>query len=113
MAKKIVEGLWDCPYCGQKGIGGLVKSCPNCAHPQDADTKFYLGEKKAYLDEEKAKDYGKGADWTCSFCGSLNRYGNANCVNCGAQREDSSGDYFENRKKRKRSSGPCSWPFWR
>ena len=23
MAKKIVEGLWDCPYCGQKGIGGL------------------------------------------------------------------------------------------
>ncbi|MBR3557014.1 MAG: hypothetical protein IKN89_13995 [Oscillospiraceae bacterium] len=99
MAKKIVEGLWDCPYCGQKGIGGLVKSCPNCAHPQDADTKFYLGEKKEYLDEEKAKDYGKGADWTCAFCGSLNRHGNANCANCGAQREDSSGDYFENRRK--------------
>ena len=99
MAKKIIEGLWDCPYCGQKGIGGLVKSCPNCAHPQDADTKFYLGEKKEALDEEKAKDYGKGADWTCAFCGSLNRYGNVNCNNCGAQREDSSGDYFENRRK--------------
>ncbi len=99
MAKKIIEGLWDCPYCGQKGIGGLTKSCPNCAHPQDAGTKFYLGEKKEYLEEDKAKDYGKGADWTCAFCGSLNRYGNTNCNNCGAQRGDSSGDYFENRRK--------------
>ena len=99
MAKKIIEGLWDCPYCGQKGIGGLTKSCPNCAHPQDADTKFYLGEKKEALDEEKAKDYGKGADWTCAFCGSMNRYSSTNCNNCGAQREDSSGDYFENRRK--------------
>ena len=99
MAKKIIEGLWDCPYCGQKGIRGLVKSCPNCAHPQDADTKFYLGEAKEAMDEEKAKEYGKGADWTCAFCGSLNRYNSANCNNCGAQREDSSGDYFENRRK--------------
>ena len=106
MAKKIVEGLWDCPYCGQKGIGGLVKSCPNCAHPQDAGTKFYLGEKKDYLDEEKAKDYGKGADWTCAFCGSMNRHGNTNCVNCGAQREDSSGDYFENRRKEQAAQTP-------
>ena len=99
MADKIFEGLWDCPYCGQKGIGGLVKSCPNCAHPQDAGTKFYMGSQKNQLDEEKAKDYGKGADWTCAFCGSMNRYGETNCVNCGAERADSSGDYFENRKK--------------
>ncbi len=106
MAKKIIEGLWDCPYCGQKGIGGLTKSCPNCAHPQDADTKFYLGEKKEAMDAEKAKDYGKGADWTCAFCGSLNRYSNTNCNNCGAQREDSSGDYFENRRKEQAAQAP-------
>ena len=110
MAKKIVEGLWDCPYCGQKGIGGLTKTCPNCAHPQDAGTKFYLGEKKAYVDAEKAKDYGKGADWTCAFCGSLNRYGNTNCANCGAQREDSSGDYFENRRKEQAAQQPAPPP---
>ena len=110
MAKKIIEGLWDCPYCGQKGIGGLTKSCPNCAHPQDAGTKFYLGEKKEYMDAEKAKDYGKGADWTCAFCGSLNRYGNANCANCGAQREDSSGDYFENRRKEQAAQAPQPQP---
>jgi len=99
MANKIIRGLWDCPYCGQKGIDGLTKSCPNCAHPQDAGTKFYLGEKKEALDAEKAKEYGKGADWTCAFCGSLNRHGEVNCVNCGAERADSSGDYFENRRK--------------
>ncbi len=106
MANKIIKGLWDCPYCGQKGIDGLVKSCPNCAHPQDAGTKFYLGEKKEVLDEEKAKNYGKGADWTCAFCGSLNRYGEANCVNCGAERADSSGDYFENRRKEEAAAKP-------
>ena len=101
MASKetILKGLWDCPYCGQKGISGLTKSCPNCAHPQDAGTKFYLGSVEEKLEEDKAKEYGKGADWTCAFCGSLNRYSNTNCNNCGAQREDSSGDYFENRRK--------------
>ena len=110
MAKKIIEGLWDCPYCGQKGIGGLTKSCPNCAHPQDAGTKFYLGEKKEAMDAEKAKEYGKGADWTCAFCGSLNRYSSTNCNNCGAQREDSSGDYFENRRKEQAAQAPPAPP---
>lgn len=106
MANKIIEGLWDCPYCGQKGIGGLTKSCPNCAHPQDAGTKFYLGDKKQVLDAEKAQNYGKGADWTCSFCGSLNHYDQANCQNCGAERVDSSGDYFENRRKEAAQQAP-------
>ena len=99
MAKRIIEGLWDCPYCGQKGISGLVKSCPNCAHPQDEGTKFYLGGEKKAVEADKAESYGKGADWTCAFCGSLNRHFHENCQNCGAQREDSSGDYFDNRRK--------------
>ncbi len=110
MANKIIEGLWDCPYCGQKGISGLTKSCPNCAHPQDEGTKFYLGNEKKAVDVEKAKDYGKGADWTCAFCGSLNRYHNANCTNCGAERADSSGDYFENRKKEAAGQQPSPPP---
>lgn len=96
---KLIEGLWDCPYCEQKGIGGLTKQCPHCGHPQDEGTKFYLGEKKEYLADDVAKNYGKGADWTCSFCGSLNRYHVEECVGCGAQRESKSGDYFDNPKK--------------
>ncbi len=97
MANKIIEGLWDCPYCDQKGIGGLTKQCPNCGHPQDEGTVFYLPSKKEYLDKETAAMYGKGADWICSFCESLNRYDNEVCSNCGASREDSIGDYFSNK----------------
>ncbi|MDO5154862.1 MAG: hypothetical protein Q4D51_02755 [Eubacteriales bacterium] len=95
----LVEGLWDCPYCNQKGIGGLKKQCPGCGHPQDEGTKFYLGEQKNYLDAKVAQNYGKGADWTCSFCGGLNRYHVGECVNCGAPKESKSGDYFDNPKK--------------
>lgn len=96
---EIIEGLWDCPYCDQKGIGGLTKSCPNCGHPQDEGTKFYLGSEKRVLDKETAKNYGKGADWTCSYCGSNNRCTLSECANCGGSREESSGDYFTNQKK--------------
>lgn len=97
---KIIEGLWDCDYCGKKGIGGLAKYCPNCGHPQSEDTKFYMPDKITYLEEEKAKEYGKGADWVCSYCDSLNRY-NANfCTNCGASKEENSGDYFSKEKER-------------
>ena len=107
MANKILEGLWDCPYCGTKGIGGLTKHCPNCGHPQDEGTKFYLGEQKSYLDENKAGSYGKGADWTCSFCGSLNRYDAVQCKNCGASKEDSSGSYFDNQSRQAEKQAPA------
>ena len=110
MADRIIEGLWDCPYCGEKGISGLTKTCPNCAHPQDADTKFYLGSEKKAIEAEKAKNYGKGADWTCSFCGSLNRYDRDNCANCGAGRADSSGSYFDNLKKKEAKAQPAPEP---
>lgn len=96
---RILVGLWDCPYCDAKGISGLKKHCPNCNHPQDEGTKFYLGEEKIYLEGEEAAQYGKGADWTCAYCGALNRYNAENCASCDAPREASTGDYFENEKK--------------
>lgn len=99
MADKKFEALWDCKYCGAKGIGGLTKHCPNCGHPQDKGIIFYKGEKKNYLDEDTAAQYGQGADWTCSYCGSLNRVNHKFCTNCGAPKEETSGDYFENEKK--------------
>ncbi|MDO4623449.1 MAG: hypothetical protein Q4B22_10900 [Eubacteriales bacterium] len=96
--KKLIEALWDCPFCGQKGIGGLTKICPNCGHKQDENTVFYMGSKKNYLSEEKAQDYGNGADWLCSYCGSFNRYNEKECTTCGAPREEQKSDYFENKK---------------
>ena len=39
---KIIEGLWDCPFCGNKRIRAGQKTCPDCGHPQDENTKFYM-----------------------------------------------------------------------
>ena len=99
MGERIVEGLWDCPYCNSKGIGGLAKHCPCCGHPQDAGTKFYLGEKVEYLEDDLAKQYGQGADWVCAYCGSLNRVHFKYCVNCGAPKDSSEKDYFSKEEK--------------
>ena len=94
MSKRIVEGLWDCKYCDTKAIGGLTKHCPGCGHPQDEDTKFYMGEKKNYLEEELASQYGQGADWVCEYCGSLNRFHYKYCANCSSPKETAEKDYF-------------------
>lgn len=95
MARRKVEGYWTCSYCGTKDIGGLTKTCPNCGHPQAKGLKFYVksGPKK-YLDPEVAKDYGKGADWVCAYCGSYNRYDSVVCQNCGSGKADAEEDYF-------------------
>ena len=94
MTKRIVEGFWDCPYCGRKSIGGLTKTCPSCGKPQGKGIKFYMTEEKRYLDDEQAENYGKGADWQCDFCGSYNRYFSTNCRNCGSPKSSSKKDYF-------------------
>lgn len=99
MSDRLVEGIWDCPYCGQKGIGGLEKHCPACGHPQDADTKFYLGQEIKYIDSEQAKEYGQGADWICDYCGNMNRVHYKYCSGCGAPREGSEQDYFHRKEK--------------
>ena len=94
-----VEGLWDCPYCGQKGIGGLTKHCPGCGHPQDNNTKFYLATEKKHLTKEQAENYGKGEDWDCPFCGSMNRYDATTCKNCGAPRDQAESTYFTRKQE--------------
>ncbi len=94
MARR-VEGYWDCTYCGAQGIGGLTKTCPKCGHPQAKGLKFYVKKgPQNYLEPEVAKNYGKGADWVCAFCGSYNRYNDVVCRNCGAEKADSEENYF-------------------
>ena len=108
MARRRIEGYWTCSYCGTKGIGGLTKTCPNCGHPQSKGLKFELdsGSKK-YLEPEIAENYGKGADWVCSYCGSYNRYNDESCKNCGAEKVEAEGDYFGN-SITEQSSSPCN-----
>lgn len=103
MSEKIVEGIWDCPYCGAEGIGGLKKYCPNCGHPQDKGTCFRLGEEKHYLSEEEQNGRGAGPDWACEYCDSLNNAKFSYCKNCGAERTAENKDYFELRQEEQKT----------
>ena len=109
---RMVMGYWDCPVCGNKGIAGNVMNCPACGRAR-GDVKFYMrgvAENAVleadqtgnveYLSEEQAKDFDAEADWYCSFCNSLNRNRAAFCSNCGATREQSESNYFDQLKKR-------------
>lgn len=96
---RVVEGLWNCPYCGQKGIGGLKTICPVCDTTRGQNVKFYLGEEKKVLDKETVEKVGTKPDWLCSYCDCLNNDKFLECKECGASREASTLNYFENQKK--------------
>ena len=96
---KLIEGLWDCPFCDNKRIKAGQKTCPLCGHPQDENTKFYMPDAIEYVSEEKAAKISRNPDWQCSFCGSLNSDNLNICKNCGATKEDSERNYFEIRKQ--------------
>ncbi len=109
---RIVMGYWDCPVCGNKGIAGNVMNCPSCGRAR-GDVQFYMKDGAQdstreenergdieYLSEEQAKEIGKNPDWYCSFCNSLNKDNAAFCTNCGATREASESNYFDQLKKR-------------
>lgn len=97
--EKLVEGLWDCPFCDNKRIRAGQKTCPNCGHPQDESTKFHMPNAVEYVPEEKAEKISRNPDWQCSFCGSLNSNNLDSCANCGATKEESERNYFEMRQQ--------------
>lgn len=101
---KLVMGYWDCPYCEQTGIKGTLRECPSCGHPRDENTKFYMKkDRKQYLTKEESKTKGKGADWICEYCETLNSALDNQCKSCGAARTAESQTYFS-RKTRKNTS---------
>ena len=94
MGRKVM-GYWDCIYCGQKKIEGTRRDCPNCSNARGSEVKFYMDPNNiVYLDEEQAKDKGKGADWLCPYCDKLNPVSATSCISCGAAKEESVSDYF-------------------
>lgn len=101
MKKRLIEGYWDCQYCGTQKIGGGLRECPNCGRVCDENTTFHhLGEHK-YVDPEKAATINKNPDWICMYCNSLNSANNTNCASCGATRTSENLSYFENKKQKK------------
>ena len=110
---KLVMGYWDCPVCGNKEIRGDVMNCPSCGRAR-GDVQFYVKDvaegaqlnaadrkQLEYLSDEKTQEMGRNPDWYCSFCNSLNRDNAAFCSNCGATRESSESNYFDQLNKRK------------
>ena len=96
---KIVVGCWDCDYCGADRISGEIKICPHCGKPRGKDITFYMAGPKNYVtDPDKIN---KNPDWLCPYCNTLNPDDNKFCSACGAAREESEENYFENKEKEK------------
>lgn len=82
---------WDCPECGQKGIGSNY--CPNCGHKRPAPDMGWdcpeCGQKSVTSNfcpncghKRPAPDTG----WTCPNCGQKGITSNF-CPNCGKKKE--------------------------
>lgn len=110
MADKLVMGYWDCKYCGSKGIEGTKRECPHCGRPRGEGVKFYLGSDKRYLTKEESKNKGKGEDWFCEFCETLNSATVSVCESCGAPRETDSKTYSTMKNESRESSGEVETP---
>lgn len=92
-------GWWDCPQCGKTHIYGLTNKCPGCGYAQDSGVEFYLDESSEYLSKEEASNIDEGPKWYCSYCGTTNRSDDKECNQCGASKDDKSGDYFDHHSK--------------
>ncbi|MCB1179063.1 MAG: hypothetical protein KDK36_15870 [Leptospiraceae bacterium] len=99
--EEFIYEYWDCPKCENKAIRGDEYKCPNCGFPRDNSITFYRKtEEEKIQDEKKIEDFEKGPDWICSFCESLNHQVDSVCKGCGATKEDSQQNYFDELKKR-------------
>ena len=94
---RIIEGVWDCAYCGSTKIRGKLRVCPVCSRQRDDNIKFYLDDPTNYVSDEEAKNISRNPDWLCSHCDALNSDNEQKCHECGADRSGSEKNYFENR----------------
>lgn len=101
---RLIEGLWDCPYCHTKGIGGSKRECSNCGKPRGDYTKFYMPGSITYVPEEESSKINRNPDWLCEFCGSLNSDSDKTCKSCGSERTSENKDYFSMKKEEEESS---------
>ena len=108
MADKLVMMYWDCSSCDSRGIEGTKRECPHCGNPRGKDVKFYMKSGKVrYLNEEESKTKGKGEDWLCSYCETLNSALSDNCQSCGHPRDEDSQSYstIEQRRSKEEEEG--------
>lgn len=93
---KIIEGVWDCRYCGAKKVRGGLRECPQCGHPRDEGVTFYIDNPQNYVyDEAKAAKARRGPDWACPACNCFNSADDQICIGCGTPRDSDAKDYFQ------------------
>lgn len=82
----VVEGFWDCPYCGTNRIRGRYYYCPNCGKGRGKETRFYPPENITEEDLIEDREDIKNPDQYCEFCDSYINFKFKFCPNCGAER---------------------------
>ncbi|HYO88536.1 MAG TPA: zinc ribbon domain-containing protein, partial [Candidatus Limnocylindrales bacterium] len=81
----VYEMVWDCQFCGAKGIPAKTHPfCPNCGSPQATDSRRFPSdaEKKAVDNYEF-----KGVSLICPACQTVNDGDAKFCRQCGAPLE--------------------------
>jgi hypothetical protein len=87
--KGYYEMLWDCAFCGTKGLlGKSQRRCPECGGPQDADKRYFPND-----DQKKAATghVYEGADAHCPSCQAPMSAKVKNCTQCGSPMDGSKG----------------------
>ncbi len=95
MESRRIEGLWDCSFCGQKGIRARFDHCEGCGSPRGADCIFYLPTdlQAATLSRDEAQKTSNAPDWYCDYCGSLNSADATVCRGCGSDKKEATKNY--------------------
>lgn len=82
---EILVGLWDCPYCGTKGISGDAGKCQcGASRPNDPEL-FYLPTTARVVTNVTAAD--TEADWLCETCDTSVIIAHTTCHGCGSPRD--------------------------
>lgn len=79
---KHYEMLWDCGFCGTKGLLGLThRCCPGCGAAQDPTRRYFPPEGEEVAVEDHPW---QGADRRCPACAAPNAARSQHCTTCGA-----------------------------
>jgi hypothetical protein len=76
------EMLWDCEFCGTKGLlGKSQRHCPECGAPQSPDKRYFpTPEQQKKVDGHTYE----GADRHCPACNAPMAAKAHNCAQCGS-----------------------------